>query len=377
MASIQPSHISTGNQSERLSQSSADDSLYQDIKDALFIYIPLLLSLFGVVSNLVNMLIFWKLGFKDSMSVNIFALSLTDFITTFLQTAVCLCYMASKFHPDSNVDFWAVGNFAVQWMENAAYLISCWITAVISIERCFCVVFPFKVKQIFTRFRSFIALLTIYVLHIALHVLVYVVHKMEWMEIFVQSPAGSNITAPPTRRFTTVVCEGTARIEEIFNIVVSLALSDVSFIIVIACTAWMIHKLHATASIRQVLTSRPLEGDSQQSQLSSKERRLVKVALALATTLTACSLPRVVVVIVQSSMPQTTISSGEYGNVAPIERYVSTMWAIAYIFTTFGSSITIFVYLVLSNNYRTKFIRACNRIVRCTGYREQLLQQIS
>ncbi|BFZ09212.1 hypothetical protein BsWGS_12251 [Bradybaena similaris] len=323
------------------------------------------------------MFIFWKLGFKDSMSVNIFALSVTDFITTFLQTVVCLCYLTSKFYPDSNVDFWAIGNFAVQWMENAAYLISCWITAVISIERCFCVVFPFKVKQIFTRFRSFIALLTIYVLHIGLHVLVYAVHKMEWMQIFVHSPAGSNVTVPPKRRFTAVVGEETARIEEIFNIIVSLALSDVSFIIVIACTAWMIHKLHATATIRQVLSSRLPEGDSQQSQLSSKERRLVKVALALATALTACSLPRVVVVIVQSSLPQSTISSGQSGIVAPNERYVSTMWAVAYIFTIFGSSITIFVYLVLSNNYRTRFIRACNRIVRCTGYREQLLQQIS
>ncbi|CAG5117953.1 unnamed protein product, partial [Candidula unifasciata] len=46
---------------------STNESLYQVIEDVLNLYIPIFLAFSGILSNLINMLIFWKLGVKDSM----------------------------------------------------------------------------------------------------------------------------------------------------------------------------------------------------------------------------------------------------------------------------------------------------------------------
>ncbi|CAG5117952.1 unnamed protein product, partial [Candidula unifasciata] len=131
-------------ESDCISQNSTYDSLSHNLVDVLNIYAPLFLSICGVFSNVINLVIFWKLSLKDSMSVSLFALSLADFLSAFLYTMVCLCYLTNKLYPSSNIDAWALGFFAFGWMVNAMYLTSCWITAMITIERCFCVVFPFK-----------------------------------------------------------------------------------------------------------------------------------------------------------------------------------------------------------------------------------------
>ncbi|CAG5117802.1 unnamed protein product, partial [Candidula unifasciata] len=67
------------------------------------------------------------------------------------------------------IDIWSIGYFFFAFLINATYLMSCWITVMISVERCFCVVSPFKVKQIFTRDRCVTSVLIIYVVFIVIH----------------------------------------------------------------------------------------------------------------------------------------------------------------------------------------------------------------
>lgn len=328
-------------------KNSTSQEVQDVLKDIINISIPLLVSVFGVISNTINICIFWKLGLKDSMCINTFALSLVDCLTTFLQAAVCLCYLVHRLYPASNVDVWALGFFAFLWMQNAVYMSSCWITALITIERCFCIVLPFDVKHIFNKSRSVGMVLIINVVLVGLHVPIYVIHKMEWVEITYTIIDGGNITETRIRVFTAVHDEYTARIERIFDIVVSLVLSDVSFVIVIVCTVWMIRGLKARTKIREPMTLKSAEVPSQSSNLSIKERKLVKVAMTLAITLSACGLPRLLVVSVQSSVLNYNISL--------VPWYITYIWAVAYIFTTLGSSLTIFVYLVLNSSYRAIF----------------------
>ncbi|CAG5134184.1 unnamed protein product, partial [Candidula unifasciata] len=137
-------------------QQTTDDSLYFLIDYVLTIYLFPLCSLTGIVSNVINMIIFCRLGLKDSMSFNVFSLSLADFLTTYIQSVIFFCCLINQLYPSINVRFLILGLYFFRWLMSSMYLTSCWITAVITIERCFCVVFPFKVKLIFTRLRSVI-----------------------------------------------------------------------------------------------------------------------------------------------------------------------------------------------------------------------------
>lgn len=334
-------------QKEDILQTFDSDILPLVVDVFLNLLIPLIVSVFGVATNLINICIFWKLDLRDSMSINVFALSMADFLTTFLNTAACLCLATDILFPAGKVNTWSMGYVTFAWIENALYMSSCWITAVIAIERCFCVVFPFKVKQIFTRSGSVVAVLIIYTVHIVLYVPMFLIHKISWPELCPMKIVNCNITNTKVRIFTMLFDGETEKFDKIFDTTVTLALNDVSFIVAIGCTIYMSYKLKVSSKIRGAKCAELADVPSQRSKLSNKERKLVKVALALVTTLLACSLPRVLVVSAQSSIPN--------GHITPLPWFINIMWAVAYIFTTIGCSITIFLYLSLNSNYRVVF----------------------
>ncbi|CAG5122565.1 unnamed protein product, partial [Candidula unifasciata] len=128
-----------------MSQVISDDvAIYLHI--SLNVVVRSVISVAGVVTNLINMIIFSKLGLKDSMSVGLFSLSLTDFLVTVIQLASAVTFVMDLLCVNAGVDKKYLGYYSLAWAISGVYQISCWITAMISIERCYCVVFPFKVK---------------------------------------------------------------------------------------------------------------------------------------------------------------------------------------------------------------------------------------
>lgn len=120
----------TSRPAENISQYVTEQPLHTVKEDVLNKYVPLLLSRCGIVSNLLSMIVFGKLGFKDSMSINIFALSLSNFFTTVRFTTTCLFKLIDKLHPSCIIDVFYVNFVAFRRMINSRYLTSCWITAV-------------------------------------------------------------------------------------------------------------------------------------------------------------------------------------------------------------------------------------------------------
>lgn len=77
-----------------------------------------------------------------------------------------------------------------------------------------------------------------------------------------------------------------------FDMTEGITFLYVSFIIVIVCTIWMIHGLKSKSQIRKAAFAKSptIYIHKQKWQLSKKERKLEKVALALAVTLSVCGL---------------------------------------------------------------------------------------
>lgn len=145
-------------------------------------YIHLVISLSGIAGNAISIFIFWRMGLNGSTSVNLFALSLADLLTTFFAAAVCICALMHKMYPSSNVDGFTLAYFLFRLLMNSIHMTSCCIPAEITVEKCFCLVFPFKVKLIFTRFNSVIIILIIYLLLMNLPIPMYIVYRPEWIE---------------------------------------------------------------------------------------------------------------------------------------------------------------------------------------------------
>ncbi|KAH9493220.1 hypothetical protein Btru_020919 [Bulinus truncatus] len=303
------------------------------------------LSLAGAVSNMVNMVIFAKLGLKNSMSLGLFALSLTDFGVTSLQVAICCSYLVQLVYHDCPVDPWTLGGYLFSWARYVAYLISCWITTALSVERCFCVVSPFTVRSVFTRTRCVLALMVIFFVHIAIHVPIFVFARLEWVPV---NQARDDMTSSGLSVLTVVFNEESAAAEILSDMIAGIGLSVLSQTVLLICTLWMIFSLKSSSLVRQnaVSGSQRLEEGSKtkQDHLSMKERKMAKTVLFLALIVSVCNIPRFITTGVHHILPG--MNRGAFQNLEKI------LWEISYFFGTACCTCNIFVYWKLNSNFR-------------------------
>ena len=87
---------------------------------------------FAVPANIINILVFWKDGFKLTPNISFFVLAITDLLISIFDVPYLLrVYTTFVTH-------------AVPVSE-ALNTIGAWITAVITMERLCCIAFPLKV----------------------------------------------------------------------------------------------------------------------------------------------------------------------------------------------------------------------------------------
>uniref|UniRef100_A0A2C9L3U1 G-protein coupled receptors family 1 profile domain-containing protein n=1 Tax=Biomphalaria glabrata TaxID=6526 RepID=A0A2C9L3U1_BIOGL len=327
------------------------DELMEYLDLSLTVTVHGIFSVAGVMSNIVNVVIFVKLGLKDSMSIGLLTLSLTDLAVTALQLASSLSYMVKLIYESSPLDPWLFGGYFFSWSRYVAYLISCWITTVISVERCFCVVYPFTVRQMFTRSRCVAVLLAICVTHVGVHLPVFIYAKLEWVE---QSPpqfVGNDTWVSGRCVFTVIFNKDSAMWEILSDMIAGISLSVISQLILIICTVWMIYSLKASSKIRQQSEighgndSLKASKEGKTEVLSNKERRLVKVVLFMAINLSACNIPRFVTIAVHHILPGMNL--GAYQNLDTL------FWEISYLFGTICCTTNTLVYYTLNTKYRS------------------------
>ncbi|RUS81218.1 hypothetical protein EGW08_011012 [Elysia chlorotica] len=121
----------------------------------------LVVAIFGLFSNTVNILVFRKHGFKDSMSVTLFSLCISDilFLLFLIPTS------AIQFPGFASLSRAAGSMYgyrqAIGQCVQVSRLVSVWTTVLVTLERCLCIVKPLSVKQIFTPRRSMAAILAV------------------------------------------------------------------------------------------------------------------------------------------------------------------------------------------------------------------------
>ena len=116
------------------------------LNTAIFIYRPACASIniCGLVANIVNIMVYWRMGFGTTANINLFTLSVSDFIQNCFLMIIALfqgIYVDAtrlRLSPDAvtyllNQVFWSVSAFGS------------WMTAIISLERCVSVALPMKV----------------------------------------------------------------------------------------------------------------------------------------------------------------------------------------------------------------------------------------
>ena len=98
-------------------------------------------SILGMITNTMNIIVYYKMGFSESSNVSFMALSVFDFLVSLVSFVPKLLF-TPVLRGTATVIVYMVGKLIFVTVGGSSMM-----TALISIERCLCVLFPLKVSS--------------------------------------------------------------------------------------------------------------------------------------------------------------------------------------------------------------------------------------
>ena len=340
------------------------------------VYLPtaLLLIPLGVVANIINIVVFFKTGSKDNVTISLLALSISDMAFMVVISPHVVFRGVShivQYKFDIRLN-WLVDPTTLwvpfYWYSFLFYDTSTLITVYISVVRCACIALPFKVKDMFTARRALFTFLVFFICVFFLRLPMFM--KKRFVRIIDRL----------TNSSTVVVAQfDDGGIAYTINDIVSRNIQPWScFIIVIACLVVMVTKLRASARFRHALSAKDSgvaidrslstskaedENDvdikitatkdekSKIQVMSTREIKILRSVILVAVIFVVCQVP----FIVYSLGRRLQSDFGDENEVGKTPRYIN-LFSIASNFSLFcayvNSTVNIAVYYNHNSRYR-------------------------
>lgn len=289
--------------------------------------------LFGIVANVINMIIFSKQGFQDTVNLSLFAISLSDLFS--LVTLEWVNINLNPFMDRADVPFEPieVQYFTGGWPHACFSRITIWLTVGVTAERFCCVAFPLKVKQMISPTRTKVAICVIYVAMLS-----------SLIPIYCAMYFGEKIV--PERNQTRVGLIDRDKKEFFENLIFELyAIIGISnFLILFVFTGLLMIRLKHRSAWRRRLINK----SQQENALKTRDRRTMKLVSLVAVMVIVCFTPAI-------TMYFTIIFVPGFGLTGAHRTIFNAMWSISFLAEAINSSANIFLFYRMSSRYRHKF----------------------
>lgn len=292
---------------------------------------------FGVITNVLNIIVFIREGFSEAVNISLLALTLSDLCSLICAIWSNLCYTT---YFRENVPLLHTEDITLitgGWLHVVFTRITGWITAFITFERCVCVSRPLIVKAIFTTRTHIITMVAIFVVSLGCGSLAYVMMGLGWKFY-------------PERNQTLIGLVHRLTIEEeVRTNTVAYAINGVfmpvsSFTIIVICTAVLVFKLNQNLAWRRSNESH-YQMSVKKPCTQSKNQRVAKMVVFLSIMFICSFVPAVFIFIAASIEPELTYF-GYFKHIFMITLSISFTAEII------NSSSNIFVYYAMSSKYR-------------------------
>ncbi|RUS78765.1 hypothetical protein EGW08_013481 [Elysia chlorotica] len=309
-----------------------------------------IISVFGVVANIINIAVFMKQGFGEAMTVTLTGLAVADLGTVTCQVWLSICWnpwfdferLKLQFRP-LHIEYLSAGHPRLSSVR-----VSAWILALATFERCLCITIPFKVREIITPYRARVFVIVVFAVNTACAVPFYYTSRI--VQFFDSSANRSYLILSFT--------DDRQQIDSVF-FAFSVSLTVISFVAVALCTIVLVYSLDKASQWREsVKTSNETKEEFKKTNRSAakkdhgkttqlnKNKRAAKMVSLISTIFIVCSLPNTVNQLVMSMVPEYA-KNGAYNNINQM------FWSLGYMFETVNASINIFMYYFMSTRYRT------------------------
>ncbi|GFR70645.1 chemosensory receptor B [Elysia marginata] len=305
----------------------------------VIVFVGLPIAAFGMAGNIINIIVYIKMGFTESTNISLAALAFSDLGV--VATAICteivfLLPIVQDVSIAPEVSFTLVAFPHLILTRTSAM-----ITAFISLERYLCVFLPLEIRRIITPKRTFIIMVVIFVAVISPMITVYFRYPLGWR--FFPEQNRSLLGILPMND-TTVETSFL-----IFQAYSSIVLPISSFVLVTFCTILLSVNLRRSKAWRDSNRGNKKQtspaSESEPSTEASKENKAIKMVVAIATVFIISSIPSCIHIIVVMMVPEFDIT-GRYANI-----FIVTGNAF-FVGDTINCSANIIIYYNMSSKFR-------------------------
>ncbi|RUS79503.1 hypothetical protein EGW08_012735 [Elysia chlorotica] len=285
----------------------------------------------GVLTNSINIAVFARQGLSETANINFLALSLSDLVIVAWFLAKALCENPLLVH--ASPLFLTLRDFFLLTLPvyHAAQGFGAWVTALITVERTVCIVYPLRVKTIFTPARVSAALALVLLFELASLAPPYSSMQLVWVV-----SAGSNLTK---LRHADQHGQHGALSYLVFYTAPSLA----AFTVVTLGTAILVVKLRQSVRRRQEMTHKSGQ------EVAQKEVKVAQSVVLVCVMFVVCYSPCVYVIVKGALDPDFHFGDPYY------EHFVFSYLSVTFFLQSVSSSMNMFVYIKLSSRYKQTF----------------------
>lgn len=349
----------------QVTQISTDSSLVQEsdseivqptdiIDDTLYLFIMFInlgvicqaVSIFGIASNIINIIVFTKQGFSDTMNISLLGLAISDLCSLLTMMWSNLCFLPAFRDSDIPWVTYEVNLVTGLWPHVMFAKVTGWITAFISLERCVCVLLPLKVREIFTPKTHLISMVTFFVVTLVCgSSFGFTTTKLSWKFY------------PEKNKTLLGILYSTDTYENYVLDIISFIINGMfmpvaSMLCVTIFTFILVVKLKQAAAWRSLNSSSLIKMDkkmlNKDINFNTKEQKATKMVVLISTVFIICLVPAIPVFIGGCVEPKLT-HRGLYKNL------VLTLMSVTFTAECINSSINIFAYISVSTKYRRTF----------------------
>lgn len=341
---------------------SVAQTVYPNISDGAFEFLHLyliavlgpFLAVFGAVSNVVNIAVYYKQKVKDSITVSYIALAIWDSGLSLLTLVTIICLTIEYFFPLPYIDVNYLYTVYFSYIRCVTHSMSTIVTVYLSVELCICIMIPLKVKLMFTKTRSIIVNSAMVVLCIAYNCPPWPTQKLTWQysQRFNRS------------RLTIFYTAGRREADIYFGIFNGNVMPICSQIISVICAVLLISGINKSVRFRSQTTinqpkkiqnpvllppdtatnHRKFVGkQSRKSQTSTaKYRKLAKVTALITVVFLVCNVPVIAVALARTVVPALNTNT----------KMIVVLYYVVYVSTLINSSASIIVYYYANEKFR-------------------------
>ncbi|GFO09377.1 chemosensory receptor a [Plakobranchus ocellatus] len=302
-----------------------------------------IVALFGLITNITNIVVFLKAGVKDNVTTLLISLSMSDMMFLILVTPSLCTFVIVYFVPDWPWPFYyGLLDELLYWPSYTFYDFSSCISVGLGVTRCACVAMPLHFKSVFTKARTMKALLGVFILVVSLRVPIMSTFRLVWIKDSLTNSSTLSVKGQDVESITR------------FNDIVGrTSLPWVNFIIMIICVCVIRLKLYqASMALKyHTATSVPASASKQAPEAQDHQGRSAKDLRVIQCVVLICC------IFIVSQLPFLT-----YATYRLIDQEFDTDGRLRFLLFTFGAisratsylnaSVNIFVYYKYNRTYR-------------------------